>query len=266
MTFTMLVKTWRDHWKSVIAWAVVIVGIVAIQLSVYPSIAQTGVDMDQFINAFPEAFKGIFRIDEYTTGSGYLNTEVFSLIVPLVFIGVGAAWGASATAQEVERGSAEILFTLPVSRWRILASKMLAAICVLAVLALITYLTIWLGAGPVDMRLDASNLAAATISCALLGAAFSGLGYIVSAFSSKNGVALGVTAGVALLFFVFYSLDPMVDTFDAVTPVNPFQWALGEKPLSNGFDLTQLAKLSGLTLVLYCIALVVFSRKDIPSK
>lgn len=104
-------RTWADHWRAILAWMMGLVGIV--QLTVYPSVRDTAGSTMDFVNAFPEAFKAMFRISDYTSGPGYLSVELFSMLVPLVFIAVGASWGASATAGEEESGTADLLMSLP---------------------------------------------------------------------------------------------------------------------------------------------------------
>ena len=86
MIFMLLFKTWRDHWKSLLSWAGVVVAMTSLQLSVFPSIAKTADAAEQFIDAYPEAFKKIFRMEDYTSGPGFLSTELFSLMLPLVLI------------------------------------------------------------------------------------------------------------------------------------------------------------------------------------
>ena len=72
----------------------------SIELSVYPTMSKSGDSMKSFLDSFPEGFKKMFRMEDYFSGPGFLNTELFSLIIPMVMIGVGLAWGAGATADD----------------------------------------------------------------------------------------------------------------------------------------------------------------------
>ena len=57
---------------------------------------------------------------------GYLGTELFSLIVPLLLIIAAVATGARAIAGEEERGTLDLLMSLPVTRRRVTAEKLAA--------------------------------------------------------------------------------------------------------------------------------------------
>jgi ABC-2 type transport system permease protein len=263
MMNSLILKTWRDHWRSLLSWAGVIVAMTSIQLSVYPSIVKTGDAAKQFIDAYPEAFKKIFRMEDYTSGPGFLSTELFSLMLPLVLIAVGATWGASATAEEEEKGTADLLFTLPISRLKVLVSKMIATFSVLIFLGLVIYINLYIGADIVDLKVNFSFVLAAILSSIALGLFFSGLGFFIGSITGKKGVSLGSASAVGLMSFVFYSLAPLVDNFDFLNPINPFEWAIGGNILFDGPDWVGFAKLIVGTIVLYVGAAVVFKKKDI---
>lgn len=263
MMVSLILKTWRDHWKSLLSWAGVIVAMTSIQLSVYPSIVKTGDAAKQFIDAYPEAFKKIFRMEDYTSGPGFLSTELFSLMLPLVLIAVGATWGASATAEEEEKGTADLLFTLPISRLKVLASKMIATFSVLIFLGVVIYVNLYIGSGIVDLKVNFNYILAAILSSIALGLFFSGLGFLIGSITGKKGVSLGSASAIGLLSFVFYSLAPLVDNFDFLNPINPFEWAIGGNILFDGPDWTGFSKLMLGSLVLYITAALVFKNKDI---
>lgn len=259
----LLTKAWRDRWRGLLAWTVGLVAMAAVQLYVYPSVRDSGDSMSQFIDEFPEAMQAMFRIEDYTSGVGFLNTELFSMLVPLVLIAVGASWGAAATAEEEERGTADLLLTLPVSRTRILATKVIATVAVLVGLVGALTATLAVGTRLVDMDIGLDRLLAAAAMAGLLGLVYAAIAFLVGAWSGRRGIALGVTIGLALAGFLAYSLAPLVDTFDAINPVNPFQWSLGADALSQGIDTGYALRLLLLSAVLLAGSVVAFARRDI---
>lgn len=265
MTLTLIIKTFRDHWRSLTGWASVLIFMSCIQLYVYPTIVKTGEGMNQFLDAFPETLKEIFRIQDYTSGPGFLSTELFSMMVPLVLIAVGATWGSSATAEEEEKGTADLLFTLPVTRFRITLGKIVATIIACFLLGVITFINIFVGAPLVDMDLSTTNLLAICFSNFLLGVFFSSVGLIFGVLTGKKSVGLGITTAFAIVSFLFYSLAPLVDTFDYLTPMNPIEWCLGGNQLFDGADYLGYAKLAGTSIIFYSIGIILFNRKDIRS-
>jgi ABC-2 type transport system permease protein len=263
MMIALIFKTWRDHFKSLIAWALVIIAMTSIQLSVYPSIVKSGEAAKEFVDVFPDAFKKIFRMEDYTSGAGFLSTELFSLMIPLVLIAIGATWGASATAEEEENGTADLLFTLPISRLKVLASKLLATFSVIMFLGLVIYLNIFFGSGLVNLEVNYYFIYAAIASSMALGLYFSSWGLLIGVITGKKGVSLGAASAIGLMSFVFYSLAPLVDNFDFLSPINPFQWAIGGNILFNGPDWAGFTKLILGTIIIYVLSGYIFNRKDI---
>ena len=265
MIFVLITKTFRDRWRSLTGWAAVIIFMSCVQLYVYPTIVKTGEGINQFLDAFPDTLKEIFRMQDYTSGPGFLSTELFSMMVPLVVIAVGATWGSSTTAEEEERGTADLLFTLPVSRIKITSGKILATVIACLLLGVITFVNIFVGAPWVDLEVGTTNLLAICFSNVLLGIFFSSIGMIFGVLTGKKSVGLGITTAVAILAFLFYSLAPLVDTFEYLTPFNPIEWCLGGNQLFDGADYLGYTKLGGSSLIIYVVAVVLFNRKDIRS-
>ena len=263
---TIFLKTYRDHWRALIAWALTLVGLVSLEMAIYPTLAKNGAAFQQFLDAYPDAIKKIFRMQDYISGPGFLSTELYSMMIPLVLIAVGATWGASATAQEEDKGTADTLFTLPLARWKIVLAKMTAAITALILLAFVAMVNILALRGAVDMSIDSSALVAGTLSSIGIGLVFSSLAFFVGSLTSHKGIALGAATGVSLIFFVLYSVAGLVDSIDWSQPINPMNWGLGHSPLFNGVNFVDLVKLYGVSLALLAGAIVIFERKDIHSQ
>ena len=257
------VKTWRDHWRAIAGWAAGLAAICTMQLAVYPSVRESSAGMSQLIDSFPSALRTMFRMTDYTSGPGYLGAEVFSIFVPFVFVGLGASWGSGATATEEERGTADLLVTLPVSRDRILLAKLAAIVSAIGVLALLLWSILLVGSQLVGLPVGAAQLLGACVSVGLLGCLYSGVGLAVGALTGRRAVALGASVGLALAAFLLYSLGPLVGALKPWLRVTPFQWALGNEPLRNGISggyVTLLVVTSGATFVL---AVLAFRRRDI---
>lgn len=262
----IFIKTYRDHWKALVAWSLTLVGLVTLEMFIYPTLAKNGAAFQQFLDAYPDAIKKIFRMQDYVSGPGFLSTELYSMMIPLVLIAVGASWGASATAQEEDKGTADTLFTLPLSRFNILFAKMLAAITAVVLLAFLAMANIVAMRSSVDMTISNSALFAGTLSSIGLGLIFTGLSFFVGSMTSHKGVALGAATGVSLVFFVLYSVAGLVDSINWSQPFNPMNWGLGKSPLFNGIDGVGLFKLYGISLLLFVGTHIIFDRKDIHSQ
>lgn len=134
-------------------------------------------------------------------------TSITTLSVYLIPL-IGLLLSFDAIAGEAERGTLALSLTYPMSRGQILLGKFLAHLSVLGVaiavgLGLTAALTIWqygmegLSFAPL-LKLFATSLA--------LGAAFLGIGYLVSSLVRQTGVASGIVIIIWLVCVVLYDL------------------------------------------------------------
>lgn len=263
MKLQLIIKSLRDRARSTLWWALSVLGISAMMLSVYPSIKTTGKEMDAFIKAMPEFLVKAMRIEDYTSGPGYLGAELFSMMIPIVFVAIAASAAASASAEEEERGTSDLIYSLPVARWRIVLSKLFAGWIDLTLIAVILFACLRLGAGFAELEIDTEPLLAVIVACYMLAICFASFATLIGVLIGRRAAALGAAIGIAILSFLIYTLAPMVDTFDNVLPFVPYDWAFGEDPIRHGFDWPGLGWLAVASAVLNLASLVVISRRDI---
>ncbi len=260
---TLTMRTLNERWRSTFGWGLGLVLMAVLQLAVYPSVAKSSASMQDFVNEWPEAFRQAFNLDAYTTGAGFLNAEMFSMMVPLVLIAVAVSGAAAATAGEEERGTADLLLSLPVSRARVVVAKVLATVIAVLLVAGATLLTIAVGAPLVDLEVGFGDLAAGVLMTVLLALFFGAVALLVAAATGKRTVALGTAVGLALAAFLLNALAPMADWLEPWQKASPFHWALGDNPLVNGTDAAMAGLLLVAGLVLVVIADVAYRRRDI---
>jgi len=134
-------------------------------------------------------------------------TSITTLSVYLIPL-IGLLLSFDAIAGESERGTLALSLTYPMSRGEILIGKFLAHLSVLAFavaigLALTAALTVW--------RYGATDLSFAPLfklffTSLALGAAFLGVGYLVSSLVRQTGVASGIVIIIWLVCVVLYDL------------------------------------------------------------
>ena len=113
-----------------------------------------------------------------------------------------------AVVGESERGTLQLLLSYPVARWQVVLGKFLGH---LSILALAIVLGFGLAAAAVGILggSDAEGWQAFAAICGsaiLLGAAFIGLGYILSVVCDERAKAAGIAIAVWLLLVVVYDL------------------------------------------------------------
>ncbi|MFN8183944.1 MAG: ABC transporter permease subunit [Candidatus Nanopelagicales bacterium] len=215
--------------------------------------AKSSASMQEFVDQWPEAFRQAFNLDAYTTGAGFLNAEMFSMMVPLVLIAVAVSGAAAATAGEEERGTADLLLSLPVSRGRVVVAKVLATVIAVLLVAAATLLAT-AGAPLVDLEVGLADLAAGVLMTALLALFFGAVALLVATVTGKRAVALGTGCCSAMAAFLLNALAPMADWLEPWQKACRSTGRWVDNPLVNGVD----APMAGLLLVA-AVALVVLA-------
>lgn len=259
----LFLKSLVDHIRGTVAWALGVVAIVVVQLSVYPTIRDSGNQIGDIADAFPEAFQKIFRMQDYTSEIGYLSTELFTATLPLIFIAIAVTWGARLTTEEEDSRTADVFFALPITRRSYVTSRFFTIGTVLVLVAASLLIALLIGTEILGFSVPLDRFAAGAWILFVLGAVFTSLAAAIGAWTGRRGVALGIAVTLAIGFFVLYSLAPLVESIDATTPFNPLQWTIGSQPLLNGFDVGYSLVAVAVTAFFIVLTYLGFERRDI---
>lgn len=261
----LYVKTLRDNVRGIAAWLVGILALVGVQLAVYPTVRASASRWVELADAFPEYFREIFRMDDYGTAVGYLSTELFSATLPLIFVTLGVTWGARIATDEVEKGTADVLLSLPISRRGFLVTRMTAMVSVLLACGVALALGLVVGTRIVDMGVATSSIASGSVTMVLIGLFYGALAAFVGSATGRRSMGLGVALAFAIACFVVYSLAPLVELMDAINPYNPMQWTLGADALRSGFAVRDSIWAVLGTTAFLGLAFLAFDRRDVPA-
>lgn len=258
-------KSLLDHRRGLVWWVLGVVLLSAAMTSFYPSISTNDAIQD-YVDAFDPDLLALFGFTELmdiTSGPGYLNAEMFSFMVPVLVIIFAVSLGAAAIAGEEDKRTMELLLTEPVSRSRVVLEKYAFLLAANAMLGVIVWLSLAIGALAVGMDVGMVNLAAATLSSALLGVTFGSLAFAIGAFTGNRGLSLGVSAGAAAASYVINTLASIVDVLEPAKWLSPFFYYNGNAPILNGLDLLHLSLLLVVIAVPAIAGYLAFLRRDL---
>ena len=263
MLRNVFLKSLRDQRRSFTWWAIGLVALTLLTVLFYPALGDAPElnevlgDEDSLVRAF------VGNIDDLTSPEGFLNSQLYFLLVPILLLVFAVAGGSGAIAGEEEKGTLDLLFSHPVRRSVVVLQKIDALILSTLALAAVIGITVIIGALLVDMDISAGGVAAVTISSALLGAFFGALALAIGCATGRRGMTLGITGAVAVLTYFINALQPVVDILEPARFVTPFYYYIGADPLSNGLDLLHAAVLVAATALLTLVAVASFERRDI---
>lgn len=259
-------KTLRDRRRSMIWWIAGTFGYLVAITATYTFFVEQQEVYQSLLDNYPEALLAMFGVESGETlfsPDGYLTSQAFGWLVPLLTLVLGIGIGAAAVAGEEEAGTMDLLLALPVTRTAVILQKLGAMVVLLLALGISVFAGTALGAVLVDMDLSMVNLAAASLSGVLLGLVFGTLALAVGAATGKRGVSMGVSSGVALVAFLIQTLAPIVDWLEAAHPLTPFYYYGDSQPLVNGLHWGHAGVLVGLSALFVLVAVLTFRRRDI---
>ena len=266
MLRSVATKSLRDLRRGFAWWALGLVGMVALQISVYPTVRDDSGFADLTKN-YPEVLKELFGFGgaefDYTSAPGYLGIELFSLMVPLLLIVAAVATGAGAIAGEEERGTLDLLLSLPVSRRRVAAEKLAALVAEVVGLGLVLLIALGIGVRTVDMGVSLANLAAAVAGAALLAIGFGAIALFVGAATGSRGAAIGIASALAVAAYLVNSLAALVSALEPLQKLTPFYHYASPDPLRNGVAWAHLGALLLVVVVAAAASLVAVDRRDL---
>ncbi len=260
----VFLKGLRDQRRAWIGWSIGIALLVLLEAAIWPSIRDMSAWKD-LLAAYPEPMRKLFNLEEFTTGTGFMNAELFSAMLPLLFIIYGVGRGARAVAGEEEAGTLDVLLVTPVSPARLLWQQAASVATGLAGLGVVLYVTVLAGSSVFDMGIGAGDLAGAMLAIVLLGVEFAWLALALGAATGRRALSIAVSAAIAVASYMLYAIGQIVESVQPWQPVSPFHQALSSGPLGGGLEPGYLW-MPAVAVLTLAAAQTVFDRRDIAAR
>jgi ABC-2 type transport system permease protein len=265
MLRSVYLKSLRDMERSVVWWSLGLVAMAALMIAVYPTIRDNP-ELNDLVQQYPEALKAFIAFGgdvDYASGAGYLGSELFSFMVPLLLSVAAIGAGARATAGEEEAGTIELLLSNPVSRRRLVVEKAAALATETVLLAFVLWISLLVGVEIVGMDLSAAHLAAATAAAALLAFSFGAIALLAGAVTGRRSAAIGIPAAVGVAAYLVSSLGSLVDVLGFARNGSPYYHYVASDPLRHGLGLEHAGFLLGVGILAAGLAVFAFERRDL---
>jgi ABC-2 type transport system permease protein len=259
---SVFAKTLWERRHGLLFWSLGAGVLVVSVLSVWPSVRD---EYAKLVQNYPEGLLAFLGVEKsgLASSAGYLQAELFGLMVPLMLVGYAIAAGSATIAGEEDQGTLEILLVQPISRVRVVLQKYAAVATALALLA-VALAAVLLVATPIfDLSVAAGDEIAATTSAFLLGAMFGAVALALGCATGHRALAAGSASALAVGAYLLTSLAGLVKGLQRFRPLSPFWWYSGNSPLTNGLSLPHVALLLAVTACAVAVAAYTFTRRDI---
>lgn len=262
-------KAWRETWPllSILCPAIIVFEIALMfALQNFASEVLNFVLKTPFIRALLESLLG-----------GRLGIELspttlaaFGLVHPafLALSWAGIVTFSSRIAGEIERGTADVLLTLPVSRTGVFASSSLVCVAATIPMSLCAWAGIFIGTtlAPPSEPIDVGALRFAVANLAMLEATISATTLALSTFPSRRGHAIGIVTGglaVSLLLNFVAGLVPFFQHMEALGIL--YYYRPLETIRAHEYPWGRISALLAISSVALLVGWHRFRTRDIPS-
>lgn len=257
----------RSRLKSVLTWSLAALSVAAIFFSFFSTFADQAVLVNQMLENFPPELRTAFGMGgiDFTTVLGYFS---FLILFIMLFLAIQAGnYGFGLVSIEENELTADFLLTRPVSRTRVLTSKLLAALTSL----LLTNLVVWASSfGVIAIFKGKYDYEPGTLALLLFGVMifqlfFLGVGLLISLLVKRVRSVTPYSLGLAFGMYVLSAFSGVFGDvkLELITPFKHFDpvYIVENQSLNAPLVLLNLA----VTLLAVALSYVLYLRRDIPS-
>lgn len=251
----------RLRWQ-IIGWSFGVVLYDLLLAFFYPSMADMGDAIIDYIKAFPQGMVAFFEnIYAIATPMGYLDVYFFSymhLIIGILAIGTGAGL----LAGDEERGTLDLVMAQPVSRSELFWGRWTALLAAFVIILAVGWLSWALPSGSIGLDLTWTQLLLPFLPLLAVLMLFASLALLLSMILPAARIAGMVTGALLVGNYLLMGLANLNEKLRPVMEYTPLHYYQGGTAVE-GLEVCWLLGLLAGTLLVTASAWLLFLRRDI---
>ena len=244
-----------------LAWGLPLGLMAVLVVAIFPSIERSQ-ELEQLIDSYPEALKSAFEISDasFQTIQGYMQAEMFSMIVPLTASVYVIRALADGICGDERRGALDVLLSAPLTRGQLVWGLLAGTIAVLAAILAVLGVLMWAAALLFGVDLPARDVAAGVAGMLPLAVFFAGVAAVLAGVLHRSGPVMGIAAGTLLAMYLLEVLGAVSDVLGPVQALSAFHYY--GAPIQEGIHWPEFLGLWVAGLVLVAVGAALFERRD----
>ena len=254
---------WQRRW-SIFWWCVAIFVFIGLNLIFYPSIRDQAAQLNESLNQLPDAARSLFSdTADLLSPVGYLSSQVFYLMLPMLLGILTIGLGSSLLAKEENEGTIELLLARSLSRGSLLLGKIFAGLAILLAVGTIALVTTVGFSWGVDINVGLINIALASVMAMTMGLLFGAVAFYLTALGRWGRPAsIGIAAAVAIGSYLVTSLVPLAQWLNWPAKFLPYHYYHPGDVLAGKFSAGNFLLLLSASLILGVLSWIAFRRRD----
>jgi ABC-2 type transport system permease protein len=259
---SVFLKTLRDYRIPILGWGIGMGLVVVSPMASVATLITTPQARAQLVS-LAQTFAWNADVVAVDTIGGYATFKIG------IFIFLIAVWPLLAASRmlrgEEDRGSLDVLLSLPHPRLAVALEKLAAMWTALLAMGLLIGLLAFAGGQKFGGGFSLGDGLLFGLNLALLCAVIGGVALLISQFTQESGPAAGWTAGLLLVFIVLDMVHRVIPNTEWISRLSPVYYYNLSKPLvpSYGVNPGAMLLLLFLTVVLSGAAVLLFVRRDV---
>jgi len=257
--------TWHLRRKSTAWWCFGVAAFIALTLAFYPTIKSQAAQLDKSFGQLSGSTKSfITDTPDLFSPVGYLSSQIFYLLLPLLFSILLIGIGSSLIAREEQDGTIEFLLSRPISRSRLVLGKAWAGVLISLSVAVTAFVATVILCRLVNLPVSAWNIAGAVVISYLLALTFGAFAFMLTCLGGAiRGLAIGLASGLLLVSYILSSLEKSVHWLLWPSRFLPCHYFQPANILTGHFTWGALVGYSVASAILLLIAVSGFRNRDI---
>ena len=254
-----------DRRGALLGWSAGISAYIAINILVYSSISGQAQALNKALDNLPAGAKALFGgSGDFLSPVGYLNSKLYYLILPLLFIMLSVSLVRHLFSREEDNGTLELLLARPISRNTFLLAKLLTSLAVVFSVGVITLLVTTICAKSINYDIGTIRLIQASAMTVLLSLLFGSVAWALAAIGRFGKISSTAGAGViALASYLFSSLEGFASWLEWPAKLLPYHYYDPAAVLHGTYNWWNAVGMIIATLLILCVAFAGFRRRDI---
>jgi ABC-2 type transport system permease protein len=215
----------KAHRKSLVIWAFSILFMVAAGMGKYVALSSVGQSMNDLFAQMPKSMKIIMGIGTFdlSKASGFYGVIFFYLVLMAAVHAV--MLGADIISKEERDKTVEFLLVKPVSRNKVITSKLLAGLINILIFNIITLISSILIVGKYSKGEAVSgDIAILMVGMFILQLIFMFIGTTIAAISKNPNTATSLSTALLLITFILSIAIDMNSKLENLKYLTPFKY------------------------------------------
>lgn len=261
----MLRKEFKCNFKNLTIWGLITIVFLVIIYLVYPNIIKENENMSQMMNQmFSKEILEAFNMDIVSFDSvlGWIVSEGYVMIT-LLLASYFAIMGGSIVLKEHHEKTIYFLYSKPVSKNKILTSKIIAGLIYILIFNILIAITNLIGLA-LSNDLDFNKWLWISVLPIILSIFFFFICLFISMYLKKTSSSIGVNLGVVFGFYMINILSLMTDKLEFLKFFSPFYYIDARDVLVNGSpDLINIIMLGGISIIFALLSYYEYDKKEL---